>query len=76
MFSNNIDFHHLEYYFEFLADRQLGQVIQCWKEYQQQTRTGGVITTKCFSWGKCCISHEPKLITVWVNLSSPVGSNG
>ena len=61
-----IDFYHLEYYFEFLADWQLGQIIQCWKEYQQQTRTGGVITTKCFSLGNCCISHEPKLITVWV----------
>ena len=49
-----IDLYNLECYFEFLADRQLGQIIQCWKEYQQQTRTGGVITTNCFSWGKCC----------------------
>ena len=50
-----IDLYNLECYFEFLADRQLGQIIQRWKEYQQQTCTGGVIPTNCFSQGECCI---------------------
>lgn len=60
------DFYHLDYYFEFLADRQLGQVIQCWKEYQQQTCTGGVITTKTFFPGQM-------LYLTWTKINYSLG---